>query len=152
MLRVTVELLPGGDEARRRVLGTATFENVSGDEIADYDVHVTSDDLEGGRHAVLKRYPRRASSVWYLVLRGICRTLTLQERLPKRPQPLSKIVPVRTSKTGIPYVRMRNIPEPARTAFARNMAYSTCPLIEEEADPMGCVYAWDFHEWLAGQR
>lgn len=152
MLRVTVELLPGGDESRRRLLGTATIANVSGGEIADYDVHVTSDDLEGVRHAVLKRYPRRASSVWDLVLRGICRTLTLQERLPKRPQPLSRIVPVRTSKTGIPFVRMRDIPEPARTAFARNMAHSTCPVIEEEANPMACIYAWDFHDWLAGQR
>lgn len=103
MLRVTVELLPGGDESRRRLLGTATIANVSGGEIADYDVHVTSDDVEGVRHAVLKRYPRRASSVWDLVLRGICRTLTLHERLPKRPQPLSRIVPVRTSKTGIPF-------------------------------------------------
>ena len=108
MLRVTVELLPGGDESRRRLLGTATNANVSGGEIADYDVHVTSDDLEGVRHAVLKRYPRRASSVLDLVLRAVGRTLMLQERVPKRPQPLSKIVPVRTSKTGIPYVRMRN--------------------------------------------
>jgi len=152
MLRVTVELVPGGDETRRRVLGTATIENVSGDEIADYDVCVTGDDLDGVRHAVLKRYPRRASSVCDLVLRAVCRTLMLQERLPKRPQPLSRTVPVHTSKTGIPYVRMRNIPEPARTAFARNMAHSTRPVIEEESNPMGCIYAWDFHDWLAGQR
>lgn len=149
MLRVTVELVPGGDESRKRVLGTATLENVSGGEIADYDVHVTGEDPVGVRHAVLKRYPRRASSVWDLVLRAVCRTLMLQERPPKRPQPLSRTVPVRTSKTGIPYVRMRKIPEPARTAFARNMAHSTRPVIEEEANPMGCIYAWDFYGWLA---
>jgi hypothetical protein len=152
MLRVTIELLHGGDESRKRLLATATIANVSGGEIADYDVHVISDDLEGVRHAVLKRYPRRASSVWDIVLRGICRTLTLHERLPKRPPPLSRIVPVRTPKTGIPYVRMMDIPEPARTAFAGNMARSTRPVIEEEADTLDCAYLWDFRDWLAGAR
>lgn len=152
MLRVTIELLPAGDESRKSVLATATIANVSGGEVADYDVHVTSDDLDGVRHAVLRRYPRRASSVWDLVLRAICRTLTLHERLPKRPQPLSSTVPIRTSKDDVRYICIRDIPEPARTAFKRNIAYSTCPFVEGEADPIDCAYPWDFHDWLGGFR
>ena len=53
---------------------------------------------------------------------------------------------------GLRYVRMREIPEPARTFFQKNMAYSTRPLIEDDAQPMDCAYAWDWLDFLAGAR
>lgn len=44
-------------------------------------------------------------------------------------------------------VRLADIPEPHRTAFANTLRGSACPAIEGEAD---CAYAWDWHDWLAG--
>jgi hypothetical protein len=151
MLKVTVEIVPAGNFSRARVLGTALIGNIGGGEIADYDVQLSGQDLDGVRHTVLENFPRFSMSVWDLVLRSICKALMLKERLPKRPRPLSKIVPVRTSKTG-EYIRISDIPMPARVLFQKNISHSTCPLIEEERDPFGCAFAWDFHSWLAGGR
>ena len=153
MIRVTVELLPGGDKTRARTLGTAYIGRVSGSgEMATYEALVSGTDLLGGCRATIADYPRNSSSVWDLVLRAVCKALTFQERLPKRPIAMSKRVPIRVDSTGMKYVRLADIPEPARTLFDKNMAHSTCPLIEFDPDPRGCVYAWDWLDWLNGSR
>jgi hypothetical protein len=73
MLRVTVEIWPGGDETRARVLATADVGNVSDlAETSDYDVSVTE-----GRNPLTNTPPwsrrghvfqhERRTSVWVLV-------------------------------------------------------------------------------------
>ena len=153
MIRVTVELLPGGDKTRARTLGTAYIGRVSGrGESATYEALVSGTDLLGGCRATIADYPRYSSSVWDLVLRSVTKALTFKERLPKRPGAMSKRVPIRVGSAGMKYVRFADIPEPAHTLFAKNMAHSTCPIVEGDPDPMGCVYAWDWIDWLNGSR
>ena len=57
------------------------------------------------------------------------------------------------TKPGADFELMeREIPEPARTLFAKNMSSSTCPLVKEDEEPRGCVYAWDWQAFLEGRR
>ena len=42
MLRVTVELLPGGREARKRILAVTEIANIGGGELADYHATVSA--------------------------------------------------------------------------------------------------------------
>lgn len=151
MLRITVELLPGGNESQVQKLGEAKIWRTNDGELADYSAAVSSDDLPAELHAELSKYPRNASTVWDLVLRAVSKALTRHERLPKRPEPISRVVPVRKAD-GCSYIRIRDIPEPGRTMFLKNIAHSTCPLVEEEDDPRDCAYSWDFKNWLAGLR
>lgn len=64
------------------------------------------------------------------------------------PAPVPLDIPVR-QEDRLNYVRMRDIPEPTRTAFQQRMAHSTCPVIEDAAD---AVYAWDWQDFLNGYR
>lgn len=149
MLKVVVELWPGGRESGRRVLATADIARIKSGPHADYEVRLQDEILGDVGTGLLYEYPRFAASVWDLVARSIATALSGKEELPPRPQ-LPR-VPVHRSG-DIPYVRMREIPELARTLFLQNMHLSTMPVIEEDAEPMGCAYAWDFEAFLAGQR
>ncbi len=150
MLCITVELLPNGSEKGRRELARALVSNVKMGNRSSYRCRVSEIGVDGAKVAELRDYPRWAApSIWDLVLRAIAVTLTGKEELPARPRPIE--VPVFKTDT-ISYVRLRDIPEPARTAFIENMRGSTCPLVEGEADPFGCVYAWDWEAWINGQR
>jgi hypothetical protein len=148
MLKVTVELWPNGRESGSRVLATARIGRVKNGALADYRVEL-SEDPHGKIYGSLERYPRYAVTIWDLVARAVAVALTGKEELPPRPQQLD--VPVRTSG-NTPYVRLREIPEPARSLFQRRMVYSTRPVIEEDPMPMDCVYAWDWTDFLAGSR
>jgi hypothetical protein len=152
MLRVTVELLPGGSESGRRVLGHADIANIKSGAFANYKVILSDDVLGGIGTAVIEAYPRVSATIWDLVARGIAVALTGKEILPERPQ--LPEVPVHNSDGDkpIPYVRFREIPEPARTLFQKNMRFSTCPVIDSDPEPMGCAYQWDWEAFLAGQR
>jgi hypothetical protein len=73
MLRVTVEIWPGGDETRARVLATAAVGNVSDlAETSDYDVSVTegrnplTNTPPWSRRGYVLQHDRR-KSVWALV-------------------------------------------------------------------------------------
>jgi hypothetical protein len=149
MLKVTVELWPGGRESGRRVLATADIVRVKNGAHADYEVRLHDDVLGDIGTATLTGYPRFAGSVLDLAARAIATALAGSEALPARP-----VLPeVTVHKSGTtPYVRMREIPEPARTLSARNMSSSTCPLIDEDEEPRGCVYAWDWEAFLRGAR
>jgi hypothetical protein len=147
MLKVTVELCPGGRASGSRVLATAKIGRVKDGALADYRVELHEDVQGEIGEAALHDYPRYASSVWDLVARAVAVALTGKEELPPRPQQLE--VPVRTSG-NTPYVRLREIPEPARSLFQKRIAYSTRPVIEEDPIPMDCVYSWDWFDFLAG--
>lgn len=59
--------------------------------------------------------------------------------IPETPIPLD--VPVHHD--GVPYVRLSDIPEPARTEFDRRMQGATVPAL-------GCAFAWDWERFVAG--
>ena len=149
MLKVTVEILPDGRESGSRVLATAKIGRVRSGSLADYRVEL-SEEPHGKICGSLDGYPRHASTLWDLVARSVAVALTGKEELPPRPQQLD--VPVRTSSGNTPYVRLREIPEPARSLFQKRVAHSTRPVIEEDPQPMDCVYAWDWTDFLAGRR
>ncbi|MEN8517950.1 hypothetical protein [Burkholderia sp. RS02] len=151
MLRVIVELWPGGRESSKRVIATADIGRIRNGKHADYEVELHEALLgDIGDTAVVRKYPRWSASVWDLVARSIAAALNRgKEELP--PRPVLPEVPVHISDNRR-YVRLREIPEPARTFFRRNIANSGRPLIEEDPDPMDCAWAHDWSDFLDGQR
>lgn len=145
MLKVTVSLIPGGG-GPERMLGELRIFNIGGGSLSDYTGELHASDLPAPVHAVIHRYPRWSSSVWDLIGRAIAVALSGRERLPRRSQPLN--VPIHKDGT-VSYVRMREIPEPARSIFERRMLGSTVPVITGERD---CVYAWDCQDFIEGAR
>lgn len=153
MLRVTIELLPGGRESGRRTIAVGEIRNVSGGSRPNYEAVFREGEGDAGfeMRSSIRRYPRWSSTVWDLVARLAAIALTGgKARLPARPELVH--VPVHLTDTGTPYVRFSDIPEPARGEFWRRMAHSTRPLVEEDADPLGCAYLWDWEDFLKGQR
>ncbi|RAS29752.1 hypothetical protein [Paraburkholderia bryophila] len=149
MLRVTVELWPGGRESGSRVLATANIGRIKNGALADYKVEL-HEDVQGEIGAAsLHDYPRYASTIWDLIARALAVALTGKEELPPRPQQLD--VPIHASD-NTPYVRLREIPEPARSLFEKRIVYSTRPVIEEDPHPMDCAHAWDWTDFLDGGR
>lgn len=64
--------------------------------------------------------------------------------------PAATALDVPVHKSGnLPYVRIGEVPEPARNVFERRMAHSTRPVI---AGALDAVYAWDWTDFLGGQR
>ena len=67
MLRVTIELLPGGRESERRVIAAANIARVNDGSpgvLADYRVALNDAVLrEVGERATVRHYPRWAGSV-----------------------------------------------------------------------------------------
>jgi hypothetical protein len=145
MLRITVSLIPGGHGTERQ-LGELHIINVRGGALADYKCVLSGDDLPKPVLVHLGRYPRWSASVWDLVGRAIAKSLSGQERLPRRPDPVT--VPIHADG-DITYVRMCEIPEPARSAFERRMRGSTVPVIPGEGD---CAYSWDWRDFIGGGR
>jgi hypothetical protein len=148
MLKVTVELWPGGRESGSRVLATAKIGRIKSGSLADYKVELSEEQL-GKICGSLEGYPRYATTLWDLVARAVAVALTGKEELPPRPQRLD--VPVRISG-NTPYVRLREIPEPARSLFQKRIVYSTRPVIEEDPMPMDSAYSWDWFDFLSGRR
>ena len=68
MLRITVEILPGGREEGRRELARALIGNVSMGELSKYRVRVTETGVEGAKIAEIEDYPRFSASLWDLVI------------------------------------------------------------------------------------
>jgi hypothetical protein len=145
MLKITVSLIPGG-VGSERILGELHITNVGGGAHADYECVLISNDLPTPKHATIRRYPRWSGTIWDLVARAIAKSLTGQERLPRRPRPIK--VPIHMDGT-LGYVRMAEIPEPVRSIFERRMFGSTGPLIKGEED---CVYAWVWQAFINGGR
>ncbi|MGF6508259.1 hypothetical protein [Paraburkholderia sp. 32] len=148
MLRITIELLPGGQEEGKRVIATADIARASDGPtgaLGDYRVALSDAILgEVGEPTVVRRYPRWASSVWDLVARCLATALNQgREALP--PRPARPEVTVRTNDAGYRYVRLDEIPEPTRTFFDRKLAGSGIP-------DHGCAFAHDWFDFLNGHR
>ncbi|CAB3776233.1 hypothetical protein LMG28614_00173 [Paraburkholderia ultramafica] len=145
MLRVTIELLPGGRESGKRVIATADIARVSDGALANYSVALEEAMLGAvGERARVRGYPRWAGSVWDLVARCLAAALNQGcEALPPRPVPPA--VTVRMNEAGFRYVRLDEIPEPARTYFDQKLAGSGIP-------DHGCAFAHDWFDFLNGHR
>lgn len=127
MLRVTVELWPGGRESSKKVIASADIGRVKNGAHADYEVRLSESPIGSVGIGHVREYPRWSASVWDLVARCIAAALNGgQEGLPSRPTLLE--VPVHDSG-GLQYVRLREIPEPARTFFQRRIVNSTRPMV-----------------------
>ena len=146
MLRVTVELIPGGRESGRRTLTIAEIGNIGGAELADYRVEL-GDEVAGLKIAEIKQYPRWSASIWDIVLRCIAKALGGTERLPKRPTPILELVPTYPEPEGrsYAYVILEEIPKPIRTAFFKNIRHSSVP-------GSGRAYRHDWTDFVKGQR
>ncbi|MGF6727751.1 hypothetical protein P3T43_007143 [Paraburkholderia sp. GAS41] len=149
MLKVTVEIWPGGRKSGRRVLATTYIGRIKDGALADYRVELHEDVQDDTGSANLLDYPRYSATLWDMVARVIAVTLTGTEELPPRPRQLD--VPVHAAG-DTSYVRLREIPEPARSLFQKRIEYSTRPLIEEDPESRDCAYAWDWTDFLAGHR
>ncbi|ODV42739.1 hypothetical protein AWV79_24265 [Cupriavidus sp. UYMMa02A] len=144
MLRVTVELWPGGRTNGRRTLATADIWRARSGARADYEFEL-GDDLLPDQvwRGCLQDYPRWSATVWDLVARSIAVALTGTEELP--PRPTTPLVPVHGRDSGSPYVLIDEIPEPTRTFFIANLRSSSVP-------GLNSAYVWDWEDFLAGQR
>ena len=146
MLRVTVELWPGGRETGRRVIATADIGRIRDGALADYEVDLREGLLgEVGDTEHVRSYPRFSASLWDLVARCIAVALNAgREELPPRPTLPDVPMHVRSSD-GVRYVRLDEIPEPARTFFEHNLDGSGIPA-------HGCAFAHDWQDFLEGHR
>lgn len=149
MLRVTVELLLGGRAHAGRVIASADIVRTRGAALATYAIKLNEQGLSQDWRGELHQYPRYAGSIWDLVARGIAVAMTGSERLAPRPAVLD--VPIHRSD-GLSYVRMSEIPEPARALFEKNIRHSTRPIIEADSTPYDCAYVWDWRDFLNGLR
>ena len=149
MLRITIDLIPGGREARRRTIAMAELGRTHGKRAGKYHMSLNEEPFGLVGQAVLSDYPRYGASIWDLVARGIVVALTGKEELPRRPIPPE--VPIHHIGK-VPYVRKGEIPEPARTLFWRSMENSSRPMVESDVDPENCAYLWDWEDFLDGRR
>jgi len=144
MLRVTVELWPGGRESGKRVIAIADIGRIADGALADYEARLSEDGLGSVGIGYVRAYPRWSSTIWDLVARSISAALGgNSDGLPSRP--VRPEVPMHTTRDGTKYVRLREIPEPARTHFSHRIEHRTRPLIDEDAEPHDCAY---WHDWL----
>lgn len=145
MLRVTVELIPRGRESGKRTLVVAEIANTGGGSMADYQIEL-SDEFAGLKRASIRSYPRWSTSAWDLVVRCIAKALFGKEQLPKRPTPIEELVPIlQDASSHYPYIKVDQIPEPARREFDRRMSGSSVPY-------PGHAYLHDWLDFLRGHR
>ena len=149
MLRITIELLPGGIEGGRRPIAVAEVGRILGGRLGTYQVRLSEEPFGLVGEGRLADYPRCAASIWDLAARGVAVALSGKEELPRRPT----VPEVPIHHVGaVPYVRKSEIPEPARTLFWRSMENSSRPLIDSDAQPEDCAYLWDWEDFLGGRR
>lgn len=70
MIRVTVELIPHGDEVRKRVVGVMEIANDgTGDQVTgNYKGTLHAEYTKGqGRNAIVRGFNRKTQSVWTLI-------------------------------------------------------------------------------------
>lgn len=149
LLRITIELLPDGSEIGHRTIASADIGRISGGRLGTYAVTLSEEPIGLVGEGRLTDYPRYATSIWDLVARCIAVAMTGKEELPSRPTGLT--VPIR-HLDSLAYVRLTEIPEPARSLFERNIEQSSRPLVSGEAEPRGCAYLWDWEDFLDGRR
>lgn len=151
MLRITVELIPNGNESspRRKVLAHAEIGNVRSGALATYHVRTHETGVEGSEQAEIEDYPRWSASIWDLVLRAVAKAEYGQEALPSRPGLLE--VPVIRDE-GFSYVRLADIPEPICSAFVDNLCRSASSRPPVAGVRGGTAFAVHWKEFQAGER
>lgn len=89
MIRVTVELLPLGDESRSKVLGVAKISNdgrgsiLNGLHTGDYDVWLSKREPKQGqkwRSGRVEGFPRKRLGAWDLLYRALHATVGERNR------------------------------------------------------------------------
>jgi hypothetical protein len=79
MLRITIELLPGGCEARKRILATGTIANVGTGSLSQGNYFAEFKDAAGRpwKHCTVTGFPRKRLLAWDLLFR-VLKTLVGQ--------------------------------------------------------------------------
>jgi len=149
MLRITVEMLPGGQGGSRKVLATGDVGRVTGGRLGTYSV-VLNEELFGVvASGKVGNYPRYSCSIWDLVARCAIVAMTGREEMP--PRPTLPDVPIHHTGS-LPYVRLSEIPQPARALFESNLQTLTRSLIAGVDEPGECVRASVWEDFLDGKR
>ncbi|NMF96460.1 hypothetical protein GPA27_03515 [Aromatoleum toluolicum] len=136
--RCATQLVPRGVEAPRLIAEW-------GAAVQDGRISVEASDEYGGQ-VCCEGGLDPSSDWWRIALAAQCMVTWSAAVLPPWPKPFD--VPIRTDD-GTPYVQGAEIPEPARTAFGRNMYHSCRPVIAGEGP---CYYAWDWRSFHNGLR
>jgi len=117
--------------------------------LAAYHAILTEEPFGVVGEGQLADYPRYAASIWDLAARCIAVAMTGKEELPGRPT--TPDIPIHHSGS-LAYVCFREIPEPTRTFFDRNIDESNRPVVEGETELKGCAYLLDWERFLDGRR
>lgn len=76
MLRITMELVPQGDESKAKVLASGTITNLGGqasDKLGDYKYKLKKQRGRIWREGELKGFPRQSRGVWTLLFVILCK-------------------------------------------------------------------------------
>ncbi|CAK0501999.1 Uncharacterised protein [Burkholderia pseudomallei] len=113
--------------------------------LANYEVQLNEALIgDAGDTALIRDYPRWSASVFDLVARCLAAALNNgTDEFP--PRPALPEVAVHVRGDGVQYVKLSEIPEPARTFFQENLSGSGI-------FGHGCAYAHDWYDFLEGQR
>lgn len=148
MLRVTIELLPGGRDGGRNVLATTNIGQETDDVLADYRVDLFDELLGNVGVGAVREYPHFAASVFDLVVGALAVGLRGSEELAMRSQQVD--APARWVG-DVEYVCLWEIPEPAQSIFRQHVARFPALVIETESSPKDCAYAAIWRRFRAGQ-
>jgi hypothetical protein len=139
-LQVKIALVPGGrGERRELVAATADFRQMR--------APVMCADQERGGSWETREVRVGSEDPLRLTVQCLSQCVWDAPMPCGAPQPLA--VPIRRAgKT--PYIRMADIPEPARSIFRSRIRGSTVPVVAGESG--GIAYAWDWEGFLDGTR
>lgn len=142
MLRITVELIPHGNEQKAKKLAQMNIANIAGTEYSDYLVVAQERyDSLTQRHACLKNYPRWGASIWDMV--GRASFLIAQGSEAPKSRPVSP--PLVAVDGGMDFTPEAKLANPClQLALEAAMSGSTAPL--------NGYYTCDLVGFLQGSR
>ncbi len=140
-LTVNIGIAPGGRGAVRPLsMATISKHELNGLNIGWSEQTGQSGFLEGVEGRDLYTDP------WALAEHALRMSVFGVDDIPKA----KALAPeVRRTESGISFICTSDLPEPTRSVFETRMAHSTRPLIAGHPD---AVYAWDWADFLNGQR
>lgn len=145
MLRITVELVPHGDETRARTLATMNIANVGGEEYSDYVIAAQEQFDSQQRNACLKQYPRWGASLWDMVGRAASLVAHGTEAPKHRPTSPQMVTVGEEPNAGTDFSEVAKRANPTlEKALQSALAHSTCPL--------NGYYWHDVRAFLRGSR
>jgi hypothetical protein len=72
MLRVTIEVIPNGDETKKRPIRVMTISNMTGlADVSDYEVHVVGERHTNTKRGLVRGHTRLKLGCWALIARAI---------------------------------------------------------------------------------